>query len=58
MVTTVLILPSVVLARIDDFCAQQKTGQIVLHVKDGRIMQVEENAITKVKPEPDLTTGS
>lgn len=41
-------IPVIASTVIEDFLARQSTGQIVLHVKEGRIMQVEANAITKI----------
>lgn len=45
------IVPPVVIERILAFLGEQKTGQIVVHVKSGQVMQIDANEITKVRPE-------
>lgn len=50
-----LALPAEVCDDIAAFCAAGKTGQIVLHVKEGTVMQMDSNAIQKVRgPKKEL----
>ena len=42
-------LADVVRERIDLFLDAGSTGQLVLHVKEGKVMQLEANTITKIK---------
>lgn len=44
-------LQSVVLAEVYAFLEARKTGQIVLHIKEGRVLQVDTNAVKKIRGE-------
>ena len=50
-------VPQSVLDCIAAFQQARQTGQIVLHLKDGRIMQVDSNAMVKVKDSDAVLTA-